>query len=636
MAGTTSLYGATTIDVYGRVRAAESGDNTIYTAVYTDTGRNLPVSSKVTLTSGKKREIFFTGYDAMGRELTRREETNGAVSASTTRTYTALGHLYTAIDTKPRPPPLAGTDTLTNDTFTYDALGNLLTTNTTGNLGAALSSTSFTHHGTDRDRLCRIDYGPTQTGPCNVTHDGSGNVRTYTGRSGAARNLTYYPSGPVRQIVSGAFTAQLRYDGTGDIDELTAVGSSGIDLRIDKRYGLVKSRSKFAGGVLKTVIERNIPGAGGTVATRIGATGPWVYPISESSGLRYTSDDGADFVQNTKYSPYGVASTTGATPMSEKYVSDQWNGGDFLADFGLVLLGARVYDPQIGRFLSRDPLIIPRSATRLNPYAFAFNDPVNFSDPTGLDPFLSICNSGGFSYDCATGGSFIPEGGANSGWGTALAIGMQVAQMAWDMLQREEESGVVNTLTSFAGAVETIQSYTAPEGWAARGDAAVGEYFAAKKRGDVDGAYVAAKEAEAYYQATAMVGTVYALAGSGGTPRFRLPAFRFNLFRKDPLNHPLFKPGPYARDSIPAPSKSKVFDQSVRQPINKFGRENGCHSCGSKEPGTKSGNFVPDHQPPSALVPDGTPQRLYPHCLTCSSEQGNAVKAALTYLRKIR
>ena len=47
---------------------------------------------------------------------------------------------------------------------------------------------------------------------------------------------------------------------------------------------------------------------------------------------------------------------------------------------GLVQLGARLYDPAIGRFLSRDPMFDPNNP---NPYAFAANDPVNASDPGG-------------------------------------------------------------------------------------------------------------------------------------------------------------------------------------------------------------------------------------------------------------
>jgi RHS repeat-associated protein len=55
-----------------------------------------------------------------------------------------------------------------------------------------------------------------------------------------------------------------------------------------------------------------------------------------------------------------------------------------LAAFGVSQLGARLYDPAIGRFISRDPLLIPRTATTTNPYAFASNDPVNLADPSGL------------------------------------------------------------------------------------------------------------------------------------------------------------------------------------------------------------------------------------------------------------
>jgi hypothetical protein len=80
--------------------------------------------------------------------------------------------------------------------------------------------------------------------------------------------------------------------------------------------------------------------------------------------------------------------------------------------------------------------------------------------------------------------------------------------------------------------------------------------------------------------------------------------------------------GPFAGDSIPARGPERDFTADEREEINKIGAESGCHTCGSIDPGTSSGNFVPDHQPPSALNPMGGAQRLFPQCLTCSRRQG--------------
>jgi RHS repeat-associated protein len=49
-------------------------------------------------------------------------------------------------------------------------------------------------------------------------------------------------------------------------------------------------------------------------------------------------------------------------------------------DTGLVYLQARVYDPSISQFLTRDPL----DAETGQAYEYAGDNPVNFEDPTGL------------------------------------------------------------------------------------------------------------------------------------------------------------------------------------------------------------------------------------------------------------
>ena len=86
-----------------------------------------------------------------------------------------------------------------------------------------------------------------------------------------------------------------------------------------------------------------------------------------------------------------------------------------------------------------------------------------------------------------------------------------------------------------------------------------------------------------------------------------------------------WEPGPHAGESIPARGPGRGFTSDERNKINQIGADTGCHTCGATEAGTKSGNFVLDHQPSSALNPTNAPQSLYPHCIDCSRQQGGDV-----------
>ena len=92
-------------------------------------------------------------------------------------------------------------------------------------------------------------------------------------------------------------------------------------------------------------------------------------------------------------------------------------------------------------------------------------------------------------------------------------------------------------------------------------------------------------------------------------------------------------PGPFAGNSIPARGPGRDFSAAERAENNKNGGESGCHTCGTKEPGTPLDNYVLDHQPPTGLNLFGGAQRLYPQCLTCSNRQGGWI---FNYLRDKR
>jgi RHS repeat-associated protein len=87
-------------------------------------------------------------------------------------------------------------------------------------------------------------------------------------------------------------------------------------------------------------------------------------------------------------------------------------------------------------------------------------------------------------------------------------------------------------------------------------------------------------------------------------------------------------PGANAGESIPARGPGRDFTRGERGQVNGIGNDTGCHTCGAEAPGTTSGNWIPDHQPPSGLNETGGPQRLYPHCQGCSRTQGGQVNGA--------
>lgn len=60
---------------------------------------------------------------------------------------------------------------------------------------------------------------------------------------------------------------------------------------------------------------------------------------------------------------------------------------DGVAVAGLVLLGARVFDPLTRQFLTTDPLMaVPGTNGASSAYTYAWHDPVNYFDPSGLQP----------------------------------------------------------------------------------------------------------------------------------------------------------------------------------------------------------------------------------------------------------
>jgi RHS repeat-associated protein len=65
-----------------------------------------------------------------------------------------------------------------------------------------------------------------------------------------------------------------------------------------------------------------------------------------------------------------------------------FTGHEMLDAVGLIHMNGRVYDPQVGRFISADPFIqSPLNSQSLNRYSYVGNNPLNATDPSGYFSF---------------------------------------------------------------------------------------------------------------------------------------------------------------------------------------------------------------------------------------------------------
>ncbi|MFY1636231.1 ricin-type beta-trefoil lectin domain protein [Solwaraspora sp. WMMB335] len=112
---------------------------------------------------------------------------------------------------------------------------------------------------------------------------------------------------------------------------------------------------------------------------------------------------------------------------------------------GYVPLGARLYDPAVGRFLSPDPVLDLTDPAQANGYTYAHNNPVTHADPTGLS--ISLTPSEKAAALAGAGLSAAQVAQAQSTMGRSLAS--LILSVAWDVLK--EFIGLNAALGCFGG-----------------------------------------------------------------------------------------------------------------------------------------------------------------------------------------
>jgi len=78
-----------------------------------------------------------------------------------------------------------------------------------------------------------------------------------------------------------------------------------------------------------------------------------------------------------------------------------FTGHEHLDAVGLIHMNGRVYDPLIGRFLGVDPVAVVGHGQGANTYAYVWNNPLRYVDPSGQLPVYIEDAAGGDSWETA-------------------------------------------------------------------------------------------------------------------------------------------------------------------------------------------------------------------------------------------
>lgn len=112
---------------------------------------------------------------------------------------------------------------------------------------------------------------------------------------------------------------------------------------------------------------------------------------------------------------------------------------------GYTPLGARLYDPEVGRFLSADPVLDLADPAQSNGYTYAHNNPVTHSDPSGLSISLTPSETAAALAGAGLSPAMVAQAQANMGR-SLLSV---ILDSAWYILK--EFIGINDAINCFGG-----------------------------------------------------------------------------------------------------------------------------------------------------------------------------------------
>nr|WP_275424805.1 RHS repeat-associated core domain-containing protein [Streptomyces sp. SID13726] len=366
--------------------------------------------TRSTATPSSIDETAYT-YDLSGNTTRQTETRSGSGSTAETQcfTYDTLDRLttaWTATDNCAATPTSSSHSTVGDGItggaywtgWTYDAVGNRLT------------QTQHTFSGTGSDTVTTSGYSSGQ--PNTLTSTAS------TGGSSASTSYGYDNAGNTTTRNTGTGTQTLLWNNSGQLTKVsnatTGTATSyvydaggNLLLQTDPTtttlyLGSEQITLNDSAGTATGVRYYSAPGGATIVRTGTGTAYGFELAADQHGTNSLYLDNTAQTPTWRQFDPYGNPRGTTTSWADNRTFLDKTTD----TATGLTDIGAREYDPALGRFTSLDPVFEDDSPQELSGYTYAGDNPVSESDPTGLE-------SCGLAHYCSgsngTYGTYHPE-----------------------------------------------------------------------------------------------------------------------------------------------------------------------------------------------------------------------------------
>jgi RHS repeat-associated protein len=300
-----------------------------------------------------------------------------------------------------------GTTAIGSLSYTYDAAGRRT------QVGGSLAATGFPQVASSA--VYDVANELTNWNGTTITYDANGNIQN--------DGVAAYTWNARNQLISRASTS-FQYDSLGR----RTLNASGKNLL----YEGWDVGQELSGS---TPVANRVLGGIDEFFSRTESSGP-ISPITDALGsVLALTNSSPNITTQYGYDPFGNTATYGGTSTNVFQYTGRENDGN-----GLYSNRARYYSPTFGRFVSEDPI---RFAGGVNVYAYAFDNPVMFRDPSGLASGTGVLDAPPVEAPPAPPGppsGFWPGMAAEAAAAAALAYeDYQLANIEWQMWEEYQQ-----------------------------------------------------------------------------------------------------------------------------------------------------------------------------------------------------